>query len=74
MHAALNVGLALLNPAGGYYFVFVSGVPMFRKYDAAGALVFERHIEGLEVDAQLRSLPTTWPRLRGTRVSDRAGR
>ncbi len=63
VHAALNVGLALLNPAGGYYFVFVSGVPMFRKYDKAGALVFERHVEGLEVDAQLRSLPTTWPRL-----------
>jgi hypothetical protein len=63
VHAALNSGLTLLNPAGGYYFVFVSGVPMFRKYDEAGALVFERHIEGLEVDAQLRSLPTTWPRL-----------
>jgi hypothetical protein len=65
VHAALNVGLALLNPRGGYYFVFLSGVPMFRKYDGAGALVFERHIEGLEVDGPLRSLPTTWPRLAG---------
>ena len=63
VHAALNAGLPLPNPKGGYYFVFASGVPMFRKYDAAGALVFERHIEGIEVDQQLRSLPTTWPRL-----------
>jgi hypothetical protein len=63
IHAALNAGLTLLDPAGGYYFVFISGVPMFRKYDKAGGLVFERHVEGLEVDAQLRSLPTAWPRL-----------
>jgi hypothetical protein len=65
VHAALNAGLPLPNPKGGYYFVFASGVPMFRKYDAAGALVFERHIEGVEVDRQLRSLPTTWPRTAG---------
>jgi hypothetical protein len=65
VHAALNAGLALPNPKGGYYFVFVSGVPMFRRYDAGGALVFERHIEGLEVDPLLRSLPTTWPRRAG---------
>ena len=64
LHAALNVGLPLLNPKGGYYFVFVSGVPMFRKYDAAGTLVFERHIEGIEVDQYLRRMPTTWPRRR----------
>lgn len=62
LHAALNVGLPLVNPKGGFYFVFVSGVPMFRKYDAAGTLVFERHIEGVEVDQYLRRLPTTWPR------------
>ena len=65
IHAALNAGLALPIPKGGYYFVFVSGVPMFRKYDNAGALVFERHIEGLEIDQQLKSLPTTWPRRAG---------
>jgi hypothetical protein len=65
VHAALNGGLAIPNPKGGYYFVFVSGVPIFRKYDRSGALVFERHIEGPEVDPLLRSLPTTWPRLGG---------
>lgn len=62
VHMALNAGLALVNPKGGYYFVFLSGIPMFRKYDAAGRLVFERHIEGVELDQHLASLPTTWPR------------
>jgi hypothetical protein len=36
VHAALNVGLPLADPHGGFYYVFISGVPMFRKYDAAG--------------------------------------
>jgi len=65
VHAALNVGITLLNPKGGYYFVFLSGVPMFRKYDPAGTLVFERHIEGVELDPYVAKLPTTWPRKRG---------
>ncbi|HEU4935260.1 MAG TPA: hypothetical protein VFT39_02325 [Vicinamibacterales bacterium] len=65
VHHALNVGITLLNPKGGYYFVFLSGVPMFRKYDPAGKLVFERHIEGLELDPYVGKLPTTWPRRRG---------
>ena len=38
------------------------GVPAFRKYDAEGKLLFERHIEGLEIDEHIRGLPTTWPR------------
>ena len=46
LHLALNSGLVVINPEGGFYFVFVAGVPTFRKYDAAGALMFERHIEG----------------------------
>jgi hypothetical protein len=60
LHAALNVGLPVINPDGGFYFVFLAGVPMFRRYDAAGTLVFERHIEGVELDQYVRSLPTTW--------------
>lgn len=65
VHLALNTVLALVNPKGGYFFVFVSGVPMFRKYDAAGRLVFERHIEGPAIDEHIRQLPTTWvPRRR----------
>lgn len=62
LHLALNGGLPLAIPGGGYYYVFVSGVPMFRKYDAKGLLLFERHIEGPEVDEHLRKLPGTWPR------------
>ena len=65
VHSALNVGITLLNPKGGYYFVFLSGVPMFRKYDPAGKLVFERHIEGIELDPYVGKLPTIWPRKRG---------
>ena len=61
-HIALNVGLPLVDPNGGFYFVFQTGRPMFRKYDANGTLVFERHIEGPELDAQIRALPSTWPR------------
>lgn len=67
VHAALNVGLPLAIPGGGFYYVFVSGPPMFRKYDQAGALVFERHIQGVELDQFLRTLPTTWER-RGDRA------
>jgi hypothetical protein len=62
LHLALNLGLPLSDPAGGYVFVFQTGVPMFRKYDAAGTLVFERHIEGVEVDADIQTLPSIWPR------------
>lgn len=64
VHRALNVGITLLNPKGGYYFVFMSGVPMFRKYAADGTLVFERHIEGLQMDPYVGRMPTTWPRRR----------
>jgi hypothetical protein len=60
VHHALNVGLPLAIPQGGYYFVFLSGTPIFRKYDAKGTLVFERHSEGVEVDPFLRTLPTSW--------------
>lgn len=68
LHLALNSGYPLAIPGGGFYFVFVAGVPMFRKYDAAGALVFERHIEGVEVDGHIRTLPSKWPRrLAGSR-------
>ena len=35
---------------------------MFQKYDAAGALVFERRIQGREIDALIAGMPTAWPR------------
>ena len=65
VHVALNTGAIVINPRGGFYYVFLAGRPMFRKYDAAGVLQFERHIEGAEVDPYVRSIPTTWPRKKG---------
>jgi hypothetical protein len=61
---ALNSGIPLLAP-DGFYFVFQAGEPLFRKYDRAGGLVFERRIEGREMDEWLAKLPTTWDRPRG---------
>jgi hypothetical protein len=68
LHVAMNAGLPLVDPTGGYYYVFITGRPFFRKYDAKGSVVFERHIEGQELDAFLARQPTRWP-LR--RVQDR---
>ena len=64
LHLALNSGLPLVNPAGGYYFVFQAGAPLFRKYDDSGQLLFERHVEGPELDPLIAALPTVWPRRR----------
>lgn len=60
VHLALNIGRVVVNPKGGFYYVFLAGVPAFRKYDPAGKLLFERHIEGVELDQYVRQLPTTW--------------
>ena len=62
LDAMLNIGIPLVDPTGGFDFVFQTGVPMLRKYDASGALVFERHIEGPELDASIAALPTVWRR------------
>lgn len=68
VHTAMNAGLPLVDPTGGFYYVFIAGKPIFRKYSAAGTLVFERHIEGRELDVVLENQPTRWPR---RRVQDR---
>ena len=57
-----------MDPTGGYFYVFMAGRPMFRKYDAAGTLMFERLVQGVELDSFLAALPTTWPT---RRVEDR---
>jgi hypothetical protein len=62
LHHALNSGLVVINPEGGFYYVFAAGIPVLRKYDDRGALLFERHIEGVELDAYMRDRPTVWPR------------
>jgi hypothetical protein len=68
VHLAMNAGLPLADPTGGFYYVFITGTPAFRKFDAKGELLFERHIEGRELDDYLRNLPTKWPR---RRIEDR---
>ena len=62
VHLAMNSGLVIANPAGGFFFVFLAGVPQFRKYDSAGRLIFDRHVEGPELDELIQALPTTWAR------------
>ena len=62
LHLALNSGIPLVDPGGGFYFVFQTGVPAFQKYDRQGHLVFERRIEGREIDPVIANQPTTWPR------------
>jgi hypothetical protein len=64
LHLAMNAGLPLADPAGGYYYVFMAGRPAFQKYDASGNLVFERLLQGVELDALLAAQPTQWPRRR----------
>jgi len=64
LQLAFNTGLPLAHPSGGFYFVFQAGVPMFRRYAPNGQLLYERHIEGPEIDQFVQALPTTWPRRR----------
>jgi hypothetical protein len=64
LHIALNGGLPIIDPRGGFFFVFQTGEPVFRKYDVNGRLVFERRMQGREIDQFVGRLPTTWPRRR----------
>jgi hypothetical protein len=61
VHMMLNAGLPLVDPRGGFFFVFQTGEPVFRKYDADGHLVFERRIQGREIDGFVSRLPSLWP-------------
>lgn len=62
LHLALNAGVPVPDPAGGFYFVFLAGPPAFRKYDAGGELVYERAIQGREIDPVVAAIPNRWPR------------
>jgi len=62
VHLALNSGIPLVDPSGGFFFVFQAGEPAFRKYDRDGTLVYERRVAGLEIDPVVAGLPTTWPK------------
>ena len=62
LHIAFNTGLPLATRSGDLFFVFLAGEPRFRRYNAKGALLLERTLQGREVDALLATLPTSWPR------------
>jgi hypothetical protein len=62
LRLAFNTGLPVPAPDGGFYFVFQTGEPRFRRYDAKGTMLYERAIQGMELDTLLQSQPTTWPR------------
>lgn len=62
LHLAMNAGIPVPHPAGGYFFVFLAGTPVFQRYDAKGALMFERIIQGRELDPVLEQMPKAWPR------------
>jgi hypothetical protein len=69
VHLALNAGIPLPDAVGGgFYFVFLAGPPAFRKFDRSGKLLFERAIQGRELDELVAALPQKWPR---RRVDDR---
>jgi hypothetical protein len=62
LHLAMNTGIPLPHPAGGYYFVFYAGTPIIRRYNATGALEFERVMQGRELDPIVQQAPKKWPR------------
>jgi hypothetical protein len=64
LHLAMNAGFPLVDPTGGFYYVFITGTPMFRKYDQQGKVIFERYIQGRELDDYLAAQPNQWPRRR----------
>jgi hypothetical protein len=65
LHLALNSAIPLPIPeahGGGFFLVFLAGEPRFHRYDAAGTKVFERAIQGPELDRLIAQQPTQWPR------------
>ncbi len=62
LHLAMNSAIPLATPDHGFFLVFLSGDPRFRRYDANGTLLFERTIQGRELDKLLAQQPTQWPR------------
>lgn len=62
LHLALNAGIPLKDASGGYWFVFLAGEPAVSRFDAQGALLFHRRLQGREIDPLIAAIPATWPR------------
>jgi hypothetical protein len=65
VHFALNSGVPLVDPDGGFLFVFQAGIPVFQKFDDSGRMLYERRIQGPEIDGHVAELPSAWPRRDG---------
>ena len=50
------------RPGGGFWFVFLAGTPAFSRFDANGALLFHRAMQGREIDPIVAAIPAAWPR------------
>ena len=62
LHLAWNAGIPIADPNGGFFFVFMAGAPAFRKFDEKGTLLYERAIQGSEIDPLAAAIPDRWPR------------
>ncbi len=62
LQLAMNAGIPVPLADGGYFFVFFAGTPAFQRYDEKGALIFERVIQGRELDPVIEQMPKSWPR------------
>ena len=62
LHLAWNSGIPIADPKGGFFFVFMAGEPAFRKYDDKGTLIYERRVQGREIDPLVAAIPDRWPR------------
>ena len=69
LHLALNGGCRWPSPVAGSTTSSSRACRRSGSTDAEGKLLYERHIEGPEIDEYLRRLPTIWPR-RKTRVGE----
>ncbi len=65
LRMAFNASVLVPMPDGGLYVVFQAGEPRFRRYDKSRRLLYERVIQGPELDSLLQSQPTVWPRRPG---------
>lgn len=61
VHLAMNAAIPLVDPDGGFFVVFLAGTPAFRKYDMDGRLIFERVMQGRELDPLVADAPKQWP-------------
>ena len=70
LHLALNAGIPLADPTGGFWFVYLAGPPAFARFDASGTLLFHRVMQGREIDPLVEAIPKVWPRraIEGTEI------